>query len=269
MKKITLLDTSICTENNGDKIIMDSINREINNIHGDFFQVNLPTHDKIGINSYKHIMSSDLVYACGTNMLSSNMWYYNQWKINMVDSFFLKDVILLGVGWWQYQRKPDLYTKILLKRVLNSNIIHSVRDSYTENMLKSIGINNVTNTSCPTMWNLTPEHCENIPTVKSSNVLLTLTNYNKDPKNDKKLIDILQRNYKNIYFWIQAHEDKEYIESLVNTEGIRYVGPSLKALDSLLQNNSMALDFVGTRLHAGIRALQNKRRTIIIGIDNR
>ena len=29
------------------------------------------------------------------------------------------------------------------------------------------------------------------------------------------------------------------------------------------------LDFIGTRLHAGIRALQKFRRTIILGIDNR
>ena len=29
------------------------------------------------------------------------------------------------------------------------------------------------------------------------------------------------------------------------------------------------IDYVGTRLHAGIRALQHKKRTIIIGIDNR
>jgi polysaccharide pyruvyl transferase WcaK-like protein len=29
------------------------------------------------------------------------------------------------------------------------------------------------------------------------------------------------------------------------------------------------IDYVGTRLHAGIRALQKKRRAIIIAIDNR
>ena len=33
--------------------------------------------------------------------------------------------------------------------------------------------------------------------------------------------------------------------------------------------NADSVDFVGTRLHGGMRALQHKRRTVIIGIDNR
>jgi len=36
-----------------------------------------------------------------------------------------------------------------------------------------------------------------------------------------------------------------------------------------LSDKAISLDYVGTRLHAGIRALQKSRRTIIIGIDNR
>lgn len=29
------------------------------------------------------------------------------------------------------------------------------------------------------------------------------------------------------------------------------------------------IDYVGTQLHAGIRALQKKRRSVILGVDNR
>ena len=41
----------------------------------------------------------------------------------------------------------------------------------------------------------------------------------------------------------------------------------MKGYDSFLE--SCECDFVGTRLHGGMRALQKKRRAIIIGIDNR
>lgn len=41
----------------------------------------------------------------------------------------------------------------------------------------------------------------------------------------------------------------------------------LRAYENLLTSDDM--DFVGTRLHAGIKALQNKKRSIIIGVDNR
>ena len=47
---------------------------------------------------------------------------------------------------------------------------HSVRDSYTKKMLNSIGINNVVNTSCPTVWNITPDHLATIPDTKAKYV---------------------------------------------------------------------------------------------------
>ena len=46
-----------------------------------------------------------------------------------------------------------------------------------------------------------------------------------------------------------------------------FIDPSLDALDDLLQTES--LDYVGTRLHCGIRSLQHKRRSLIIAVDNR
>ena len=33
--------------------------------------------------------------------------------------------------------------------------------------------------------------------------------------------------------------------------------------------SDLELDYIGTRLHAGIRAMQKRRRSIIISIDNR
>src|SRR5690606_13772598 len=71
--------------------------------------------------------------------------------------------------------------------------------------------------------------------------------------------------YQRVYVWIQGAKDKPYIESL--TTDVQYIPPKLAAFDSFLSDEPC--DYVGTRLHAGIRALQKKRKAIIIGIDNR
>ncbi|MDP3587814.1 MAG: polysaccharide pyruvyl transferase family protein [Sulfuricurvum sp.] len=269
MKKITIFDTSIASENIGDFIIMDSVNRELKELFKNDMLFYSLTHDKVSRATYRLNKISDYSFIGGTNLLSSNMNSYNQWKINLIDSLFFKNIILMGVGWWQYQKKPNFYTKYLLKKVLNKNILHSVRDSHTEMMLKSIGINNVINTGCMTMWKLNREHCTNIPKSKSNNVVFTLTDYNKDVLNDQKLINILIQNYKRIYFWPQGSGDLEYIKTLKNINNIEIIGGNLFSYDELLDDASIDLDFIGTRLHAGIRALQKSRRTIILGIDNR
>lgn len=269
MKKITIFDTSLVSENIGDFIIMDSVNRELKELFRNDMIFYSLTHDKISKASYRLNKISDYSFIGGTNLLSSNMNNYNQWKINLIDSIFLKNIVLMGVGWWQYQKQPNLYTKVLLKKVLNKDIIHSVRDSQCEGMLKTIGINNVINTGCMTMWQLTKEHCKKIPKIKSENVVFTLTDYNKDIKLDQKLINILNKNYEKVYFWPQGSGDLEYLKSIKNINNIEILGGNLSSYDRLLENEDISLDFVGTRLHAGIRALQKKRRTIILGIDNR
>jgi len=117
---------------------------------------------------------------------------YLEWaKDHIKDYFKMKNIILMGVGWWQYQSKPNLYTKILLNKVFHSQMLHSVRDNYTKIMLESAGITNVINTGCPTLWNLTPEHVSQIPREKSESVVMTVTAYKPNKVEDKKLFQIL------------------------------------------------------------------------------
>jgi polysaccharide pyruvyl transferase WcaK-like protein len=94
-----------------------------------------------------------------------------------------------------------------------------------------------------------------------------LTDYGKAPKYDQILIDTLKRNYHKVFFWIQGAFDKTYFDQLQNTDGIEIVSPSLESYHQLLSTEQ--LDYVGTRLHGGIYALQHQKRTIILSIDNR
>ena len=269
MEKITIFDTSIATLNVGDNIIVEAAKNELNKIF-DYRSLlfSLPTHEKIS--SYGLRLASECKYKfiLGTNLLSSKyrVLRYNQWNIKFFQFFQLKDVVLMGVGWSNYGKKPNFFAKLMYKKVLSKNHIHSVRDNYTLEKLKAIGIKNVINTGCPTMWNLTKKHCSKIPTRKSENVVTTLTDYRKSFDSDKTLLKILKENYHKVYFWIQGSGDLDYVKSL--GVDVEYIGPSLHKYDELLLSK-IDLDYVGTRLHAGIRAIQKLRRTIIIGVDNR
>ncbi len=197
------------------------------------------------------------------------MLHSNQWNIDLIDTLRMKDIIALGVGWGRYEKKEiSPMTKWFYHHLLDSNAIHSVRDNFTKQKLNGIGINNVINTGCPTMWELTDDHCSQIPTSKAKNVAVTLTDYRKDIDSDTFLLNTLSKNYDNIYLWLQGDGDAKYITSLqLNLPNLTILPARLSAYENLLTSDDM--DFVGTRLHAGIKALQNKKRSIIIGVDNR
>lgn len=266
-QQVLVFDTSVATSNLGDLIIMDAVWKELAVLFPNAHFLNTSTHEVIGRASYALNKSSIFSFVGGTNLLSSNMNSYNQWEINWFDALFLKDIILMGVGWWQYQKKPNIYTGLLYRRILHRELMHSVRDEYTKKQLFSIGIKNVINTGCPTMWKLTPKFCNSVPTMKAQSVVFTLTDYNKDCKKDIFLIETLRTLYDSVYFWPQGVGDLAYMDSL-GQKGVHILSPNLNSYDKLLYECD-SLDYIGTRLHAGIRALQHKRRSIIIAVDNR
>ncbi|MEI5681512.1 MULTISPECIES: polysaccharide pyruvyl transferase family protein [unclassified Mesorhizobium] len=264
---IALLDTSVCTKNLGDQIIMDAVNTQLRRIYPRSFFCSLPTHDYLSSESFKILEQSPFAIVGGTNLLTADMWKYNQWKVSYKDYFRLKNVILMGVGWWQYQKEPTFYTRTLLKRFLHGNMLHSVRDGYTQRKLQEMGLPNVVNTGCMTLWDLDAEHTSQIPQRKAENVIFTLTDYKPHPEKDKYLFNILAKQYNKVYLWLQGSRDLEYSKSICGTRA-EIVDPTLKAFDEVLSSN-LDLEYVGTRLHAGIRALQHKRRTMIVSVDNR
>lgn len=268
LRRIGILNTWIGSENIGDQIIMDGCKSFINENFAKDFYLEFPTHEKIGMYSYRILNTMDTKIVCGTNLLKSDQTRNRVWNVGLRDSLFLKDVVLLGVGANSYYKKIDPLTKLIWRRILSKDKIHSVRDDYTKEFLNKLGFDNVITTSCATMWKLTKEHCKKIPVIKAENVVFTLTDYDREEELDKQLIEILLKNYKKVYFWPQGSKDLEYLKDLGCIDRLEIVGMNLLAYDNLLRSED-SLDFIGTRLHGGIRALQNLRRTIILSIDNR
>ncbi len=255
------------SSNLGDLMIHESIIRELANLFPKTEIVSISSHSRLPKKEFT-LKSHDLCFVGGSNLLSSNMNQYAQWKINLFDSLHINNVILFGVGWWQYQKKPNFYTKLLLNRVLSGGFLHSLRDEYTLKKLNSIGIKNTINTSCPTMWPFLKFNFEQIPQRKSRNALVMLTDYKKAPISDKKLLNLLSFYYDEIFFWPQGENDLDYFYKLEVRFPVKILERSLKALDQLLKSD-IEFDYIGTRLHGGIRCILNNRRSIIIEVDNR
>ncbi|WP_429961924.1 polysaccharide pyruvyl transferase family protein [Enterococcus sp. AZ083] len=277
MKKILFFDTSIGTLNIGDEIINDSIQKISEEMFSDDYIMRLPsrtgTLNKFQIlynkSFRKNFCEADLKFVCGTNLLYKNMLRpMPNWNINLFNTKVSEQSILFGVGSGNNSKEITKYTQILYKRVLSRDYIHSVRDQATKNMLDSIGIQSVV-TGCPTLWNLDEYKCSKIPQEKSENVLFTLTHYKtfRNYDEDKKMIQILKKLYRTVYFWPQSLEDLNYLEELDESTDVNIISPNLKSFDNFLKNNDT--DYVGTRLHGGIYALQHGRRSIILAIDNR
>lgn len=264
---VALFDPSIASGNIGDEIILDSVRRELRMLLPGEHVVSIPTQERITGISIRTVNRATLRIVGGTNLLSSRMLRYRQWQIGLAQAVRMRKVVLMGVGWWQYQSAPDLYTRMLLRRLLSPDLVHSVRDDYTRGKLLCMGVANVLNTGCPTMWRLTPEHCRHLPVRKAPEVVLTLTDYCTDPARDGALIEHLQRHYAVVHFWPQGAGDIPYVRAL-GARNLTFVQPDLRSYDELLTGIE-EIDFVGTRLHGGIRAMQCKRRALILAVDNR
>lgn len=267
MPSVLVFDASVASTNLGDQIITESVAKHLSGIFPGHHFLNTPTHERIGSQTYQLDKESDFTFVGGTNLLSSRVNKYNQWQIKPRDLLSISTVILMGVGWWQYQVSPSNYTGLFYRRLLHREILHSVRDTYTALKLREAGIPNVLNTGCPSTWDLTPEHLADVPKGQSPNVVFTLTDYNQEPAHDVCFVKLLLSKYDKVYFWPQGSGDEQYLRKL-NLERITLLPPTLSAFDNLLGSDA-PLDYVGTRLHACIRALQHHRRSICLGIDNR
>lgn len=273
--KIINFNTAYGTRNIGDYIIVNAIHDEMAYLFNKGFVVELPTHTPVAT-FYQCISSSSVMKACsgakykfidGTNLLPKSLFRpWPNWNVNLFNCRPYKNSILIGVGKGGNYKKPDCYTRMIYTKVLSKEFMHSTRDEKTKKMLESLGYKAI-NTGCPTLWKLTRDFCKGIPHDKTDRVVFTLTDYCKDQTHDQMLINILKENYKEVLFWIQGSNDLKYFNSLSNTDNIKLIPPNLASYEKVLEEGN--IDYVGTRLHAGIFAMRHKIRSIILIVDNR
>lgn len=277
MKRILLLDTSIASDNKGDDIIMECVRKELTPIFHDNFVRTLPTHVSPfhwyqawrGLTAVKSFANSDYKFVGGSNILVPNLTtYYPQWNVNIFNYRPLRGCVLVGTGAGAgAENGSDWHTKYVYRHMLHNKYYHSVRDERSKKYVEYLGLKAI-NTGCVTMWMMTTDFCREIPVKKSDSVVFTLTSgYGVSPETDQFMIDTLNMQYKNIFFWPQCLGDYEYFTQFQNINHINILQATKEAYDEYLTKENT--DYVGTRLHGGIYAMRHRRRSIIISIDER
>ena len=275
MKKIILFNPAGGTLNSGDFIIEKYNKEEMDFLFSKATIAEIGTHLPIA-HFYQNIKrnitrracdEADYKFLCGSSMIKTSLLRLSpDWSLTLSSCPYYKNSIGIGLGIGKNSNHLDFYTKLIYSKIFSKDYIHSTRDEKTKIFLEKMGFKAI-NTACPTLWGLTEEVCSIVPTKRKKNVIFTLT-YNNPSPEDKVLIDILSSEYEKLYFWVQGFGDLEYLESLTDISNIEIVGHSLSEFENIL-NSDNEIDYVGTRLHAGIFAIRHKIRTIIISIDNR
>jgi len=263
-------------DNLGDVIIQRAVTSELQRLAPDVELIRISSHWPMRPADHEALRQAHLVVVGGSNLLSSRMRPYNrwnpkydrwtnQWAMNLRDALRVRRAVLLGAGWIAYQGAPDLSTRLILRLALQRGGPHSVRDEYSRARLASAGFHGVLNTGCVTMWPLA-DRPPPISVQPARTALVMLTDYARKPELDRALLDLIARRYERVVAWPQGPGDAEYFTQL----GFR--GPvlphSIAALDSFLSSSS-DFDYIGTRLHGGIRCLNDGRRALILEVDNR
>ena len=266
--QVVLFDPALASQNIGDEIISTSACKWLQPLFADEFVLHVSTHQKMSFRYKRYLNDSKLTFVLGSNLLKSGMLFgFRQWDVSVFDTLQVNDAVLVGCGWHTYEKRIDSYSKLLYRRLLSDHFFHSVRDEYAKKKLEEMGITNVLNTGCATMWGFTPDYCAGLPKTKAANVVATLTDYNQDPERDERMLSTLVHNYEKVSLWMQGNGDRGYAASLPSFAKCEVIPSTLDAFDAAL--NQEDADYVGTRLHGGIRALQHGRRSLIIAIDNR
>lgn len=258
---IGILDPSMSSDNMGDHIIQDAVRAELADAFPDWELVALPTQRTLTLSEMYSARACQHFFVGGTNILNGNLPFYRQWKLDpLIVSILRGRTSPMGVGWWKYQDKTNALSAWTWRTLFGHNPV-SVRDSYTRSKVEQLGSRAI-NTSCPTMWRL-PDVVNSSSSV-SDTVVVTLTDYRRSVDFDVAMFEALRSIYKYVYLWPQGEKDRDYVERLRLEVTI---GPrEVSWFDEMLLGG---VDYVGTRLHAGVRAHQLRAHSMIVAIDNR
>ena len=277
---IVLLDPALqdnngaASRNLGDLIISESVVEILSELFPSKQIVRISTHVEIELTRRRQINDAFLSFIGGTNLITSDICGYRQFVVRNGKLVWLfpgvKKLILLGCGWGVgYGNPMHFKTKFFYHRILHPGFIHSLRDQYSAGKLQQeAGIHSM-NTSCPTTWNL--QHNQSGPVNFNNVCLFTLTDYNTNVLADDTLLMIILKYFTKIVFFPQGAMDMDYLKTLPTYKRskakIDILPHNYKLFREFISTSS--LTYVGTRLHAGIKCIECKHKSIIITIDNR
>jgi polysaccharide pyruvyl transferase WcaK-like protein len=257
--RIALLDTSLESDNEGDRIIVESILRAIPELVG---VRRFTTHRHLTMPELVAASRYDFLVLTGTNAFTSIRRPAEPWRLGVKEvTAFRGKVIPVGVGWRGYEGALSQPMVKWYRRVFAPGMEVSVRDSHSELQLRTAGIP-VVNTTCPTLWSL-PDLLP--PSSPVPEVVATVTYYAPMASQDQYLLAQLAQRFVSVSIWPQSYNDLRYLEQLQIPTNVTIIEPGLESFDHRMIGRA----YVGTRLHAGIRAAQLGQPALVVAVDNR
>ena len=250
--KIAYLSTAIGDSNIGDQILFRESKRLLNTKYKEDQTLTFSLKDFL-IN--KNVPIADMYIIVGAAKVKTN----NQdWKD--VPNAYGK-LVLYGVG-SDGGNKFDQAQEEWFKKHLNFNIKQEVRDDETAELLKSIGIKNVENISCPSITGFSSSL---LKSWNGKDIILASSTPLEGIDFIKKQFKELSASY-NVTLFAQSDEDYEVMKQVSNN----LIKPNIVEYEEFLNKNRSSL-FIGSRFHGAVDALIHKSAAIIIsnGYKNR
>ncbi len=265
---VGLADTSIGSLNLGDQIIMEAVRYEAARALPTRRLLTVPTHVAMDQRSRELARRLPVIVVGGTNLLGGTRFGRRLWKLPMRPGPLRRKFVLLGSGLIAPIERQA--ARVLRHQVpfLSRDGMHAVRDVSTAKALEKLGFNNVVVSGCPTTWHLSrtwkeaPRNESGIRVPRASELVFTISP--ADTPETRGAIARAIQVYRHAYLWPQGVHD--HLPSECAAANVSVLPPTLKAFREVLQRD---VDYLGSRLHGGIYALQHKKRALILAVDHR
>lgn len=260
--EIAVLDPSLATDNLGDEVIYEAVEEIIFSLFPDAFLHRIATHERMSDRSHAVLRKASLVFVAGSNLLPPDG---GQWRITLDDAPYCDDIVVLGAGWQHDGTMFNRRSEKLTRRLLSATRIHSVRDAKARDNLAGLGLS-VLNTSCPSLWGLDAAALARTPVARAQEAVVTVTAYRNTPEADAAFLRLVTECYRKVWFYPQMASDIPHLDR-IGFGHLPRIRASTAAYTAFLAGNEV--DYIGSRLHGGIRALQMAKRTLVLAVDNR
>ena len=261
---LLIADPSVGSINVGDEIIRQAALTELATMFPERRLLAVPTQTPLGPRGRRLLDGVGAALVTGTNILGLERWRTRSWRIGLGDLAAARGRYLsFGCGAFSYRATASRVSRRFLTHLLARGP-HAVRDENTAEFLRSIGFESVFTTGCPTLWRLDQTRMDDAWRRGPTREVVFAFNSNKQSERSLgRTLEVLDRVYERVHVWNQRPVD--VLPGSVTSERRRVIPPRLVELDRALEGR----DYVGARLHAGVRALSAGSRAMIIAVDNR
>jgi len=262
--------------NLGDSIIGRHCQVIIRSLFPQHDLVKIPLHVPLSSADLRRIRQADFAFVGGSNVLKSRrgkdprLTVKPRWRALFPPRL---ELILLGMGWATADAFVSPAQRLYYRSILSHTLRHSLRDASALANLQRIGFESALHTGCPTLWELKESSLNLKFDAARPDAVLTLAGHHPQRERDEALVRaVLEHTPGKIFFFAQHEEDAHCLRSLDafkrNSAHFELLPPSIDAYLELLKSAGR-LNYIGTRLHGGIEALNHGLPTLIVAIDHR